>query len=340
MAVENQQDMRRDLRNALRSVPLYNEDGGNGGSFRNHLRTFRLWMVLNGIENGVHQKCALIYSIRGRSQDRVAHLFMAAGEEAPTFAVFEQTIKQIFLPEGEAQLSKVEFRLRKQGVDEDVGTFFSIKSSLFLEAFPEGGEFTTFLEHLVTGLYNPVVKRLLRRSDPTNMDEARANLMKITACERQSVSEGYGESSNLDGLRAVTQATMRYQQFGGSSRAPGYEEPMEIDEIKMQQQPKRCYKCNLTGHFQRDCRAQKKTDNRENAGKRCHRCGLQGHLKKQCRVNLEKQKKKEKNFPRAGKVQAFQDEEGDEEQRLNDEAILAALGINEIGLGFPGGAPY
>ena len=30
----------------------------------------------------------------------------------------------------------------------------------------------------------------------------------------------------------------------------------------------------------------------------------------------------------------------DEEQHLNDESILAALGINEIGLGFPGEAPY
>jgi len=58
---------------------------------------------------------------------------------------------------------------------------------------------------------------------------------------------------------------------------------------------------------------------------------LQGHLKKQCRVNLEKQKKKE-NYARTEKVQAFQqDEEGDEEQHLNDEAIHAALGINEIG---------
>ena len=106
-------------------------------------------MVLNGIENGVHQKCALIYSICGRRQDKVAHLFNAPGEEAPTFAVFEQTIKQIFLSEGEAQLSKVEFQLRKQGVDEDLGTFFSNKSSLFLEAYPKGVEFSTFLEHLI-----------------------------------------------------------------------------------------------------------------------------------------------------------------------------------------------
>ena len=74
--------------------------------------------------------------------------------------------------------------MRKQGVDEDVGTFFSIKSSLFLEAFPKEVEFSTFLEHLIIGLYNPVVKRLLRRSDPTNMDETRTKLMKITSCER------------------------------------------------------------------------------------------------------------------------------------------------------------
>ena len=37
--------------------------------------------------------------------------------------------------------------------------------------------------------------------------------MKITACERHLVSEGYGESSNLDGLRAVTQATIQYSSL-------------------------------------------------------------------------------------------------------------------------------
>ena len=55
---------------------------------------------------------------------------------------------------------------------------------------------------------------------------------------------------------------------------------------------------------------------------------------------FEKTEKKE-NFTRTGKVQAFQqDIEGDEEQRLNDKAILAALGIYEIGSGFTGGAPF
>ena len=48
------------------------------------------------------------------------------------------------------------------------------------------------------------------------------------------------------------------------------------------------------------------------------------------------EKEEKKNLTRTGKVQTFQnDEEGDEDQRMNDEAILAALGINEIGAGLP-----
>ena len=59
----------------------------------------------------------------------------------------------------------------------------------------KGQSLAFFLDHLITGLYNPVVKRLLRKSDPTNMEETPQNLLRITACERQSVSEGYGEST-------------------------------------------------------------------------------------------------------------------------------------------------
>ena len=302
MAVGNQEELRRELRNALRSIPIFSEEGGTGGSFRTHLRTFHLWMVMHGIENPIHQKCALIYSIRGRSQDRVAHLFAAAAAAEPNFAQFEQTIKTIFLPEGEVQMARVEFRLRKQGIDEDVGSYFSIKSSLYLEAYPQGAEFSTFLESLISGLYNPVVKRLLRRADPANMEEARANLMRITAMERQATTEGYGESVNLDGLRAVTQATMRYERFGGSARAPGHEEPMEVDELRG---PKRCFKCGSDKHLQRECRAAKKVIRDRGSQKRCHRCGLEGHFKKQCRVNLEKLKRKE-NPAGTRRVQEFQ----------------------------------
>ena len=100
-------------------------------------------------------------------------------------------------------------------------------------------------------MYNPIVKQLLRRSDPTNMDETHTKLMKITTCERQSVSEGYRKPGNLDGLRAVTQAMMLYHKFGGSSRAPEWEDPIpiEVDQINLAHQPKRCFLCNKHGHL-------------------------------------------------------------------------------------------
>ena len=67
---------------------------------------------------------------------------------------------------------------------------------------------------------------------------------------------------------------------------------------------------------------------------------LEGHLKIQCRVNLEKLKRKE-NPAGTRRVQSFKPDEGrSEEQQDDDEAILQALGINNMEQCFMPGAPF
>ena len=67
-------------------------------------------------------------------------------------------IKQVFMPKAEALLARCEFRSRRQGVDEDVLAYYSAKLALYQEAFSDAGDFYTFSEALIQGLYNNVVK--------------------------------------------------------------------------------------------------------------------------------------------------------------------------------------
>ena len=94
--------------------------------------------------------------------------------------------------------------------------------------------------------------------------------------------------------------------------------------------------------MQRDCRAQKKTkeDKEGKLWEMLPQMWSSGPFEETMLGKFGEKDEKRKLCQNRKSLNIQQDEEGDEEQHLNDESILAALGINEIGLGFPGEAPY
>ena len=228
----------------------------------------------------------------------------------PRWEDYLRTLRGAFEPESESDLSKIEFRARKQGKNENVSTFLNSKYALFVIAYPEG-QYETLLDEVISGLYNPVVKRQVRRARPGTQEELTRIVMETVAAERISFLGGYAESSNLDGLASVTVSSSQGQNSG--------EEPMDCSHIQsfshQQNQQKYggkftggsgqkkdtrlCNRCSRPGHFARDCYAKKgakgqvldvntavkkPTNQVSKAAKgACFKCGKDGHQARHCR---------------------------------------------------------
>ena len=323
-----------DLRNLLRGIPTFNEQSGTSGSFRTHMRTYSLYAALNGLEHQRQKKIVLMYSLRGRSSDRAQHLLTAAGSNEVTYDEFVVMLRSIFQPESEALVARIEFNGRKQHPEEDAGSYFTTKRALYLDAYPEGGDFSVFFEALILGLASPVVKRLLRRSCPEGYDETRVRLLQITAAERSAVIGGYGEQVGLEGLRTVVSSTMNYADSAHNSGPT----PMEVDNIR----PRPAFQKSGSGS-RPDGGKGGKTENRT-----CFRCGKKGHLKNACRVRLPAGKqgtdqrgghnqKQHSNPRRQGQVAAVDGAaapaagaSGDPDPGATDDEILRLLGVSSI----------
>ena len=233
---------------AMNRMPKYNGEG----PFRTFRLEYAMWLKVNMIEaipDEDFKKFALLSAFQGKAADMVRCL----GPEQPIFrqSNFDQLatrVAQIFQPEAESAMARVEFAQRKQNARENIAVYAEQKIALFHLAYPQGeANYPTLLTEFVKGVYNIVVKKRIRNKNPTNINDLRNAAVEIVAIERESYLEGYGEATSLDGLSAVT-------TFETNNTAS---EPMDIDKIgaiKSQQKMIKCWYCQKKGHRRSECR--------------------------------------------------------------------------------------
>ena len=282
---------------SLSSCPLFYAKTG-GQSFRRHINNFKLWRISRGIQDHGLSKIALAQSMRDSAAERTRHIEPGTAKFAAieTYEDYEKLVSDTFLPVGEKALSRTEFLEYKQGPNEDIAGYMSIKFSLYQVAYAEGERsFISLRTAVVKGLYSNVIKRMAMRRNPENEEELYQVVCDSVASEREAYLGGYAESTSLEGLRAISYA---FKAEGGST-----EEPMDINAMSSTYTPgkkttpgnnKKCFKCGSSTHMIKDCK--KNTErkhhsgggndrNKRSEGKKdleCHYCHKRGHFKKDC----------------------------------------------------------
>ena len=321
--------MASNLKSAVKNLPTYDEE--KDGSFRNHMYTLRRWMVINDISDNQEKKLALIYSIRGKSAERVLHLDSGSSTWTTNadYKDYEEQVLQVFHPKVEAELAKTEFLMRRQTAREDVGSYLSSKYSLFVTAHTENGPFAILMTEIIKGLFSPVVKRHVRRGEVQDFEGLKNLIFRIVAAERQSFLEGYGESNSLDGLAAVSS---NVRQARGTEHQSLEDEKMDISRVQSvpngsgnqrnpQKETRKCHRCGLSGHLQKDCRKGKATGNKH-ADKTCYYCKKRGHIEANCF-----KKKGKSQSPSSPKVNQFKAEARSE---LEEEDLFTLLEQGQV----------
>ena len=308
---------------ALASTPKFY---GNE-SWRNFESAYITWYRINRIQelDADFQKRSLLTCMRGKAIEmtRPKAENTAAWREAIDLNAYVETMRGVFLPPEESEMSRTEFKIRKQGRKEDVSTYLSAKIALWQMAYgDEERSFTTLMDETIKGLENRVVKRTLRYAVVRNEEELRRTAVRLVAAERQCYMEGTSESTSLDGLAATT----RVQDQKESHDDMDWEENVQ----NMKSFDGKCNICKIYGHKARDCRKKKTMDQRGETRK-CYTCDRTGHLKKDCRaktkangekiIRKQEDKDKKRKDQKRGRIRKH-DEVTDEESDAENEDFL------------------
>jgi len=182
MAESPEERRLRDHRRALSNCPSYKLDI----PWREHLSAFKVWSLLFGVQDVEFKKASLFYSIKTPAAERV-RTYGAGTPEFTNAANFEEYAKllgETFEPVQESQLCKAEFYSYKQGRHQDINAYLSMKIALYRQGFgtkAESTQFDSLLTEIIKGIYNLVVKREVRRGNPTNLAELRALATQVVA---------------------------------------------------------------------------------------------------------------------------------------------------------------
>ena len=237
---------------------------------------------------------------------------VADNQDALTLEQVMDRLDAIFLAPSDSDINKDAYKQLSQGKNEIPQTYLAKKEQMWLKAYsPDNRDPGQFRKEVTLGLRHREVRKRVFCQLPsiTSMGVLRNVIMNEIATQRQLIHHGDAEDTSMDGL--ATSNRVIYRNDGT--------EDMEVNAVGDGTSSVKCYNCNQTGHYSRNCPKKKQQASKGTGGAtkdkpkgNCRRCGTPGHWQKTCTIpedrlaNVRK-RNQEKNANSGGRGRQYQD---------------------------------
>jgi hypothetical protein len=237
---------------------------------------------------------------------------VADNQDALTLEQVMDRLDAIFLAPSDSDINKDAYKQLSQGKNEIPQTYLAKKEQMWLKAYsPDNRDPGQFRKEVTLGLRHREVRKRVFCQLPsiTSMGVLRNVIMNEIATQRQLIHHGDAEDTSMDGL--ATSNRVIYRNDGT--------EDMEVNAVGDGTSSVKCYNCNQTGHYSRNCPKKKQQASKGTGGAtkdkpkgNCRRCGTPGHWQKTCTIpedrlaNVRK-RNQEKNANSGGRGRQHQD---------------------------------
>ena len=211
----------------LRSLPRFLDNGTV--LYRDHkVMLYKFLLCRADVVQTDHlKKTILLESLADRAVSRIR-------DNAPiedcyrngTFDQFSVLIREVFCPDNESILVHSKFIAYTQVRQQDIQSYLTNKMALFNLAFASNEQsFNTLMLHVIKGLCNNAIRRMVWRANPKTEVALRAAVVEATVAERDAWNGGYSESSSSNRLVMISSARRTMGDLPDGDRCSAREGP-------------------------------------------------------------------------------------------------------------------
>ena len=240
-----EEKLERQVDRFWRKAPRYTT--GSESSWADFMKLFNVSAAR--VNDEEERKLMLYGCLQGKAQSLAVQKMYPfdAENQALSFEVYSNKLRDLFEPVSESENAKLEFTERQQHMGENPTFYYQRKLALFERAWPVAmRDMRYFYDEVTKGLTNELMKSQLWSFEPTSPDDYEKRMTYLAAVVQKRYRAREISEAQVLGAETTIQGYAPgngFQPF--IKQEPGVHAMAEENAV--------CYHCRKKGHFARNC---------------------------------------------------------------------------------------